>query len=160
LHHLLINGGSNFHPFGRLCESAQWVNMLGILTLRQMCETVRGRQPEESKCMSRRLLISVPVKAIVQTDQGVREFKGRLEELGEGNARICLDHPIAEGTELMVFIEFSDRRGREIQFRYEGKVVSPYYDSWYEVAVDFEEGVAISGAHAREILSELYPEED
>lgn len=133
--------------------------MQGLVRPRQMCEAGRGRQSEESKQPTRRLQISVPVKAKVQTDRGVREFKGRLEEIGEGNARICFDHPLAEGTELMVFIEFADRGGREIEFRYEGKVVSPFYDSWYEVAVDFEENVAISGAHAREILSELFPEE-
>ena len=69
-----------------------------------MCEAGRGRQSEESKQPTRRLRISVPVKAKVQTDRGVREFKGRLEEIGEGNARICFDHPLAEGTELMVLI--------------------------------------------------------
>jgi hypothetical protein len=133
--------------------------MADIVRLKRMRESGKVRPSEGLKPGPRRLKISVPVKAKVQTEQGVKEFEGRLEEIGEGNARICLDHPLAEGTELMVFVEFSDRRGREIEFRYEGKVVSPFYDPWYEVAVDFEEGVAISGSHAREILSELFPEE-
>jgi len=124
-----------------------------------MCESGKEHQYAESKRTPRHLKVSVPVKAKVQTEEGLKEFKGRLEEIGEGNARICLDHPLAEGTELSVLVEFSDRRGREIRFRYEGKVVSAVYDPWYEVAVDFEEGVAISGAHAREILAELFPEE-
>jgi hypothetical protein len=133
--------------------------MTEIVKLKRMCESGKEHRSEVSKPTPRRLRVSIPVKAKVQTDAGEREFEGRLEEIGDGNARICLDHPLAEGTELMVFVEFSDRRGREIRFRYEGKVVSPFYDPWYEVAVDFEEGVAISGAHAREILAELFPEE-
>lgn len=125
-----------------------------------MGQSSNEHQSEESNCTSRRLKISIPVKAKVQTEQGQKEFEGRLEELGDGNARICLDHPLAEGTELTVLVAFSDKKGREIQFRYEGKAVSPVYKPWYEVTVDFEEGVAISGAHAREMLAELFPGED
>ena len=133
--------------------------MTGIVKLKRMCESDKEYRSEMPKPTPRRLKVSVPVKANVLTEEGLKEFDGRLEEIGEGNARICLDHPLAEGTELSVVVMFLDRRGREIRFRYEGKVASAVYDPWYEVAVDFEEGVAISGAQAREILAELFPEE-
>jgi len=110
--------------------------------------------------IGRPLRVSIPVKATAQTAAGAEEYEGHLESLGEGHARITFDHPLAQGTELSLLIEFKDRRKREIRFRYDGKVASPTCALWYEVDVALEDGVAISGKDAREILSELFPEED
>lgn len=103
--------------------------------------------------------ISIPVKATVQTSRGIEVYEGRLEAIGEGQARIFFDSPLPEGTELNVLVEFKDRRNREIRFGYEGRVASASHRLWYEVAVDFDEGVSISGKNARELLAELFPEE-
>ena len=114
----------------------------------------------QAKDMGRPLRVSIPVKATAHTAAGVEEYEGHLESLGEGHARITFDHPLAQATELSLLIEFKDRRKREIRFRYDGKVSSPTCALWYEVDVALEDGVAISGKDAREILSELFPEED
>lgn len=105
------------------------------------------------------LKVSIPVKGTIQTEEGKQELEGRLESIGEGRARIFFNHPLAEGTGLSLVVEFKDRRNREIRFGYQGKVVSGRCGSWYEVAVDFDEGVGISGRDARAILSDLFPEE-
>ena len=114
----------------------------------------------QAKDMGCPLRVSIPVKATAQTAAGVEEYEGHLESLGEGHARITFDHPLALGTELSLLIEFKDRRKREIRFRYDGKVTSPTCALWYEVDVALEDGVAVSGKDAREILSDLFPEED
>lgn len=114
----------------------------------------------QAKDVGRSLRVSIPVKATSHTAAGDEEYEGHLESLGEGHARITFDQPLAQGTDLSLVMEFKDRRRREIRFRYDGKVTSPSCTPWYEVDVAFEEGVAISGKDAREILSELFPEED
>lgn len=114
---------------------------------------------ESNERVSPPLKISIPVKGTVETPEGIRVYEGRLEAIGEGHARIFFDRPLPQGTELTVLVEFKDRKNREIRFRYEGKVASVSINSWYEVAVDLEEGVSISGKDARELLSELFPEE-
>ena len=103
--------------------------------------------------------VSIPVKGTVRTEDGEKELDGRLEAIGEGHARIFFDHPLAEGTGLSLVVEFKDRKNREIRFGYQGKVASGTCCSWYEVVIDFDEGVGISGKDAREILSDLFPEE-
>ena len=105
------------------------------------------------------LKVSIPVKGTIRTELGEQKIEGRLEAIGEGHARIFFDHPLAEGTGLSLVVEFKDRRNREIRFGYQGKVTSSVCCSWYEVAVDFDEGVGISGKDAREILADLFPEE-
>lgn len=105
------------------------------------------------------LKVSIPVKGTVRTENGEKELDGRLEAIGEGHARIFFDHPLAEGTGLSLVVEFKDRKNREIRFGYQGKVASGTCCSWYEVVIDFDEGVGISGRDAREILSDLFPEE-
>lgn len=106
------------------------------------------------------LRIGIPVKAIVQTEDRLDVIEGRLEAIGEGQARIFFAHSLPEGTVLTVLVEFKDRRDREIRFRYEGKIASASRNSWHEVDVDFDEGVSISGKDARELLAELFPKED
>ena len=103
------------------------------------------------------LQVVLPVKATFQPQGEVIELGGQLALLGASNARIRLERPIAKGTALSVLVEFADRRGREIRFRFQGKVVSDVNDPWDETAVDFEEGVGLSGEHAREVLAELFP---
>lgn len=105
------------------------------------------------------LRISIPVKGTARTPEGVQEYEGRLEAIGEGRARIFFDHPLAAGTEITVLVEFKDKKNREIRFRYEGRVGSTSSSPWYDVVVDFDEGVSISGKDARELLSEIFPEE-
>lgn len=105
------------------------------------------------------LKVSIPVKGTIRTQKGKQELEGRLEAIGEEHARIFFDHPLAEGTGVSLVVEFKDRRNREIRFGYQGKVVCSSCGSWYEVAVDFDEGVGISGKDARAILSDLFPEE-
>lgn len=124
-----------------------------------MTETSLRFEPEQPEQPSRSLRVSVPLKATSCTEKGVEEIDGRLEAIGIGKARICLDHPLAQGTTLEVLVEFRDRRNREIRFRYNAKVVSAVCRKWYELAVTFDEGVAISGKDAREILADLFPEE-
>lgn len=116
-------------------------------------------QVDPSEEASSSLKVSIPVIATVRTDEGVRELEGRLDVIGEGHARIYFNRPLQEGTELSVLVNFKDRRNREIRFRYEGKVSSMSRVPWYDVDVDFEEGVGISGKDAREILSDLFPQE-
>jgi hypothetical protein len=106
------------------------------------------------------LVLWIPVKATVRASEGVKEYEGKLMAIAEGYARICFDHPLAQGTEVTIVVEFKDRRNREIRFKYDAKVTSPACAVWYEAAVDFGEGVGISGKDAREMLSELSPEED
>ena len=113
----------------------------------------------QTKDTGRPLRVSIPVKATFRTDAGLKELEGRLESLGEGHGRISFDHPLEQSTELSLLIEFKDRRNREIRFHYDGKVTSRTCALWYEVDIAFEEGVAISGKDAREILSDLFPEE-
>ena len=115
---------------------------------------------QRSQDRSRPLKLSIPVKATVSTADGVMEYEGQLVALGEGYARIYFDHPLAQGTELTVVVEFRDRRDREIRFRYDAKVTSPSSPPWYEVAINYEEGVGISGKDAKEILADLFPEEN
>jgi hypothetical protein len=124
--------------------------------------TYHDMEPQSMKpeAPSRRMEISVPVKVRVHTEEAAEELAGCIEELGEENARICLDQPVAEGTELSILVEFKNDSKREIRLQYEGKVVSAFSDPWYTIAVDFEKGVGISGEHAREILAELFPGED
>lgn len=86
-------------------------------------------------------------------------FEGRLEAIGEGKAQICLDRPVAAGTEIEVIVEFKDRRNREIRFRYEGEIASAVSRRWYQVEVSLKDGVGISGKDAREILADVFPEE-
>lgn len=105
------------------------------------------------------LKVSIPVKCTIRTQEGRKELEGRLEAIGEEHARIFFDHPLAEGTGLSLVVEFKDRRNREIRFGYQGKVTSATCGSWYEVAVEFDEGVGISGKDAKAILSDLFPEE-
>lgn len=105
------------------------------------------------------LRISIPVRGKVRTEEGEKELEGRLEAIGEGHARIFFDQPLAEGVGLSLVVEFKDRRNREIRFGYQGRVASSACGSWYEVSVVFDEGVGISGKDAREILSDLFPEE-
>lgn len=114
----------------------------------------------QAKDMGRPLRVSIPVRATVHTAAGVEECQGHLESLGEGHARVTFDQPLAQGTELSLVMEFKDRRNREIRFQYDGKVTSPSCVPWYEVGVALEDGVAISGKDAREILSDLFPEEE
>ena len=125
-----------------------------------MAELHKEPRSEQPKCTPRRQKVSVPVKAVVGAEGRVKDFPGRMEELTEGKARISLDHPLTEGTELSVLVEFSDSKGREIRFRYKGKVASVFNGPLYEVDVDFEQGVGISGAGAREMLAELFPKDD
>ena len=99
----------------------------------------------------------IPIKAAVHIKERATELGGQLAQLGEGDARICLERPLARGTELSLLVEFVDKQGREIRFRYQGMVASEVNDPWNE-AVDFEEGVGLSGEHAREILAELFRE--
>lgn len=124
-----------------------------------MTETRLRVNPQWLKQPSHPLRVSIPLKATNRTANGTEEIEGRLEAIDEGNAQICLDQPLAEGTKLEVLVEFRDRRNREIRFRYEAKVASAVCRQWYEVAVVFEEGVGISGKDAREILSDVFPEE-
>lgn len=105
------------------------------------------------------LKVSIPVKGTARTELGEKEIEGRLETIGEGHARILFNQPLAEGTGLSLLIEFKDRRNREIRFAYHGKVTSGPYCLWHEVAVDFDEGVGVSGKDAREILADLFPKE-
>ncbi len=109
--------------------------------------------------MCSRLKILVPVKVIVHIEEGLRELRGQLEELGGGKARIRLDHPLPEGNELEVLVEFKDRSHREIRFRYKGRVASITNDTRDGVDLDLEEGVGMSGEHVAEILAELFPKE-
>ena len=125
----------------------------------KMTESAMSIRSKEPKHASPPLRVSVPVKATFRTDAGLKELEGRLESLGEGHGRISFDHPLEQSTELSLLIEFKDRRNREIRFHYDGKVTSRTCALWYEVDVAFEEGVAISGKDAREILSDLFPEE-
>lgn len=108
--------------------------------------------------LSQPLEIGVPVRATVLSDGKIQVFDGRLEAIGEGQARIFFDQPLPEGTELSVLVEFKDRNNREIRFQYTGRIAFLSQKSWHEVAVDFDEGVSISGKDARELLSELFPE--
>lgn len=108
---------------------------------------------------SQPLKISIPVIGTVRTPDGIRVYEGRLDAIEEGRARIFFDHPLVEGTELTVLVEFRDRKNREIRFRYEGRIKSTSRVPWYKVDVDFEDGVSISGKDARELLSEIFPEE-
>lgn len=114
---------------------------------------------EAKEQASASLKISIPLIGTARTPEGVQEYEGRLEAIGEGRARIFFDHPLAPGTELTVRVEFRDRRNREIRFRYEGRVESTSCNPWYDVVVGFDEGVSISGKDARELLSEIFPEE-
>jgi hypothetical protein len=116
----------------------------------------RGKQPEDK---SRPVVLAIPVRAMARTADGVKEYEGKLMAIGEGYAQICFDHPLAQSTEITVVVEFKDRRDREIRFKYEAKVTSSACSVWYEAAIDFGEGVGISGKDAREILTELPPEE-
>ncbi|TAM82224.1 MAG: hypothetical protein EPN47_09780 [Acidobacteria bacterium] len=79
--------------------------------------------------------------------------------IDETTAQICLAHPLEQGSNVEVMVEFRDRRNREIRFRYNAKVASAVSRLWYEMAVTFKEGVGISGKDAREILADLFPEE-
>lgn len=124
-----------------------------------MNKTSTTLRTDQQKSTNPPLKVSIPVKGTVRTEEGVKEIQGRLEAIGEGHARIFFDHPLAEGTGLSLVVEFKDRKNREIQFGYQGKVACATCGSWYEVAVDFDEGVGISGKDAREILSDLFPEE-
>ena len=124
-----------------------------------MAETILRFEPEQPQPPSRPLRVSIPLRATSCTEKGVEEIEGRLEAIGIGKARICLDHPLAQGTKIEVVVEFKDRRNREIRFRYDAKVASVVCRHWYEVAVTLEEGVGISGKDAREILADLFPEE-
>lgn len=104
------------------------------------------------------LSLSLPVKGTMHTAEGVKEYEGRLESIGGDRARICFDHPVAQGTEISVVVEFKDNRNREISFRYDAEVVSKNSAPRYEVDVNLREGVGISGKNAREILSDLFAE--
>lgn len=117
---------------------------------------VRSKDPKQ---VPPPLRVFVPVRAVMQTQDGRKKLSGRLELIGEGYGRISFDHPLEQSTELSLFVEFKDRRNREIRFHYDGKVTSPTCAQWYEVDVAFDEGVGISGKDAREILSDLFPEE-
>ena len=103
--------------------------------------------------------VSIPLKATSCSDKGVKELQGRLEAIDAGRAQIFFDHPLSEGTELDIVVEFRDRRNREMRFRYEAKVASVVSRHWYEVAVTLGDGVGISGKDAREMLADLFPEE-
>lgn len=116
----------------------------------------RGKQPRNG---SQPVALSVPARALVRTAEGVKEYVGQLVALGEGYARICFDHPLAQGTEATITVDFRDRRNREIRFEYGAKVTSPVCTVLYEAALDLGEGVGISGKDAREMLSELFREE-
>lgn len=88
------------------------------------------------------------------------EVEGRLEAIGEKQARIFFNHPLKGGTRLSLVVEFKDRRNREIRFQYNAKVTAPTYALWHEASVDLGEAVGVSGKDAREILSDLLPEEN
>ena len=121
--------------------------------------SVKNDMRKQPRDKAHPFVLSIPAKATVRTAEGMKEYEGQLVALGEGYARICFDHPLAEGTEVTIVVEFKDRREREIRFKYDAKVTSPACAVWYEAGVDFGEGVGISGKDAREILSELSPEE-
>lgn len=120
--------------------------------------SVRG-QPKQNRQGAHLKELWIPVKATVRTAEGVREHHGWVEAIGDGYMQICFDHPLAKDTEITLVVEFKDRRQREIRFQYAAKVTSPTCASWYEVGVNFEDGVGISGKDAREMLSELFPED-
>lgn len=123
-----------------------------------MSESSRNFEPNRSGCLSRPLRVSIPLKAFTRSSSGAEELDGRLEMIDETTAQICLDHPLAEGSDVEVTVEFRDRRNREIRFRYDATVASAVCRLWYEMAVTFKEGVGISGKDAREILADLFPE--
>jgi hypothetical protein len=124
-----------------------------------MTEAILKVKPPKPKQPSRPLRVSIPLTATNHTEKGKEEFNGRLEAIDEGIAQIFLDQPLTEGTKLEILVEFRDSSNREIRFRYDAKVASAVHRQWYEMAVTFEEGVSISGRDARQILSDLFPEE-
>jgi hypothetical protein len=101
----------------------------------------------------------IPAKAVVRTAEGVKEYEGRLVTPGGGHAQACFDHPLPQGTEVVMVVDFKDRQNREIRFKYDAKVTSPSCAVWYEVTIDLGEGVGISGRDAKEMLSEFLREE-
>ncbi|HEX5411677.1 MAG TPA: hypothetical protein VFZ27_07420 [Terriglobia bacterium] len=120
---------------------------------------LRNSEPNRPKHATRPLRVSIPLKAFIRNNDGDQELDGRLEMIDETTAQICLAHPLAEGSNVEVMVEFRDRRNREIRFRYDARVASAVSRLWYEMAVTFKEGVGISGKDAREILADLFPEE-
>lgn len=124
-----------------------------------MSDTISKVGQNQPKQPSRPLRVSIPLKAFARTNNGAEELDGRLEMIDETTAQICLAHPLEQGSNVEVMVEFRDRRNREIRFRYNAKVASAVSRLWYEMAVTFKEGVGISGKDAREILADLFPEE-
>jgi hypothetical protein len=66
-------------------------------------------QPNELDRTSHALRASIPLRATKRNENRTNEFEGRLETLAEGEAQICLDRPLAEGTKLELLVGFTDR---------------------------------------------------
>lgn len=153
------NVGAHFYASVRLRWGLQIANIANAKGSGTLFKGGLTYLPDRHNRGARPLRASIPLKAIARTESGTSEIEGRLETIAEGEAQICLEQPLAEGTKLELVVEFRDRRDRRICFQYEANVASVVTRRWYEMEVRFEEGVGISGRDARTILTDLFPEE-
>lgn len=128
--------------------------------MRKMTQAVKNVVARQPQGTPRPLRASIPIKATAWVGENEMELEGRLEAIGERQARIFFNRPLKGGTRLSLVVEFKDRRNREIRFQYNAKVTSSPNALWHEADVDLGQAVGVSGKDARQILSDLLPEED
>ncbi|HZT71961.1 MAG TPA: hypothetical protein VFC10_19725 [Terriglobia bacterium] len=149
----------NFHPFGRLRGTLHFGHISDFDRDPLMMPSAKLPNPDgRRKSLPASLNFVVSAKALLQTSGGVQVYEGRLQTIEGQKARILFAEPLPEGCPLTILVEFKDKKEREIRFRYEGRVASSGGNAWFEAAIDFDEGVSISGRNARELLSELFPD--
>ncbi len=85
---------------------------------------------------------------------GPEQIKGELWEISEERARLLLDKPLQQGTEILLFVHFRHPHKGVVTIRFRGVVERLREQPRFEVAVEFKGGIKFVPSELPKTLSD------